>query len=258
MISAAELVYTDINADGKTPDDVFGISAFMNVPVAPIIQACDISLVEMDEKGNYKVSVYNEKNKQKMSDLVDKLNAFANSDCAFIKKDSSNPSKIFTEGRGLMHLATTFSLPGMLQYDVDFGVLPYPMYDENQKDVGYRSLNWGGYLCVPSYLSNPTMVYETIEMLAYFSDDVNTAFYEKLLGKQVADSPQDRDMLVMVWDSICSDFGQTYGSAMHSKVDFLFMLCNLIGDGAQSLASYVASGESSANKNLKGFVNKVK
>ena len=258
MISTAELVYTDVNADGKTPDDIFGISAFLNVPFAPFIQASNMSIVEMDDAGNYKIAVYNEKNKQRMGDLVDKLDAFAKSDCAFLKKDSENPSKIFTEKRGLMHLSTTYGLPSLLNYDLDFGVLPYPMFDENQKSVGYRSLQWGGYICIPSYTADPAMVYETVEMLSYFSKDVNIAFYEKLLGKQVADSPKDRDMLDIVWDSVCSDFGQTYGSVFGGKTDFLFMLCNLVGDGAQSLASYVAGGESAANKGLKRFIAQVK
>ena len=107
-------------------------------------------------------------------------------------------------------------------------------------------------------MKDATMVCETVEMLSYFSEDVNIAFYEKLLGKQVADSPLDREMLDIVWDSVCSDFGQTYGSAMNSKTDFLFMLCNVVGDGAQGLASYVAQGENTANKNLKKFINQVK
>ena len=258
MISIAGLVYTDATADGKTPDDTFGISGFLNVPFAPFIQASNMSIVEQDDAGNYKIAVYNEKNKQKMSDLVDKLDVFVKSDCAYLKKDPTNPGKIFTENRALMHLVTTFGLTALLSHELEFGVLPYPMYDTAQKTVGYRSLNWGGYLCIPSYLKNPAMVYETVDIISYFSEDVNIAFYEKLLGKQVADSPQDRDMLDIVWNSICSDFGQTYGSVFNTTTDFLFMLCNLVGDGAKSLASYVAGGEGAANKGLKKFANQVK
>lgn len=259
MISLANLVYTDTNSDGKTDDDIFGLTGFLNVPFAPFIQASNMSVVEMDESGNYTIAVYNQKNKHKMSDLVDKLYSFVRSDSAWLKKDSTSPVNIFSSGRSLMHLSTTYGLPKLLNYNIDFGVLPYPMYDETQKDVGYRHLQWGGYICIPSYLKDPRMACETVEMLSYFSENVNIAFYEKLLGKQVADSPLDRDMLSIVWNSVCSDFGQTYGSAMNSKTDFLFMLCNLVAEGSTyNLASYVASGESVANKGLKKFVAKVK
>ena len=259
MIALSNLVASDATADGKTADDTFGITGYLNVPFAPFIQASNMSVVEMDEKGNYTVAVYNDKNKQKMSDLVDKLYDLVRSDSAWLKVDAVNPGAIFSAGRALLHLSTTFGLPNLLNYELDFGVLPYPMFDELQADVGYRSLQWGGYICLPSYLADENMVGETVEMLSFFSKPVNVAFYEKLLGKQVADSPLDRDMLAIVWDSVCSDFGQTYGSAMNTNVDFLFMLCNLVKEGTtENLASYVASGESAANKGLKNFMRQIK
>ena len=35
------------------------------------------------------------------------------------------------------------------------------------------------------------MVGDVIEMLAWYSEPVNTAFYETLLGSKVADAPED-------------------------------------------------------------------
>ena len=163
-----------------------------------------------------------------------------------------------TTGMTLMEISSTFKLPTYLSSDIEFGVLPFPMYDENQADVGYRSLQWGGYLCFPSYVSSTEMVGETVELLAYYSDDVNVAFYEKLLGKKVADAPDDRRMLELVWDSACSDFGQTYFSVIEST-NFVYMLPEITKVGAtEQLASYVAKRESTANRNFKKFLAKVK
>jgi hypothetical protein len=132
------------------------------------------------------------------------------------------------------------------------------MYNEEQKDVGYRSLQWGGYLCVPSYLDNPTMVGETIEMMAYYSADVAEVYYEKLLGKQVADAPQDRKMLQIVWDSVCSDFGQTYFTVFY-QTNILYALPSLTNiNASEGLASYVASRQSTVNRNIKKFMAKMK
>lgn len=258
MISVADLVYTDATSDGKSIDDTFGFSSDYEVPYASLLQACNINLVEPDEKGNYMISVYNQKNKQKTSDFVDKLYNFVRSDSAYFDADPSfgPPANVFVNGRALMYLARTTTLPGFLDDDIDFGVLPYPMYDEAQKDVGYRSLQWGGYICVPSYLKNPEMVYETLEILSFASDDVNIAYYEKLLGKQIADAPDDRLMLDIVWESACSDFGLTYGSATGKS--FCWILGSVTKMGTtQNLASYIATHESVANKNLKKFIAKV-
>lgn len=258
MIWLASIAYIDTNSDGKTADDdIFGISAYQSVPFVGFMHASNINLIEQDEKGNYMVSCYNEKNKQKMSDLVDKLFDLANSDYALFTSPEY-PSADMTSGRTLMNVSGTFWLPGYLDYDVDFGVLPFPMYDELQADVGYRSLQWGGYLCLPSYLANPQMVYETVEMMSYYSDPVKIAFYEKLLGKKVAESPLDRKMLDIVWDSVCSDFGQTYFSVI-DKTNILYMLPSLTKvNRTKNLASYMAEVESSANKSLKKFMANVK
>jgi hypothetical protein len=128
------------------------------------------------------------------------------------------------------------------------------MYNELQKDVGYRSLNWSGYQVIPSYLENPEMVGDTVEMLAYFSKDVSVAYYEKLLGKKVADAPDDRNMLDIVWDGICSDMGQTFFSVIIGT-NALYVLPNLTKEGTtQNLASYVAMHQNTINRNFKKFM----
>ena len=256
MMWLASLAYVDTNSDGKTNDDIFGLVGYQSVPFIGFMHASNINVVEMDESGNYSIAVYNEKNKQKMSDLVDKLSALSRSEYANLMGGYFYNG--MTTGMALMEISSTFALPNYLSSDVECGVLPFPMYDENQADVGYRSLQWGGYLCMPSYLANPEMVGETVELLAYYSEDVNEAFYEKLLGKKVADAPDDRRMLEIVWDSVCSDFGQTYFSVIEST-NFVYMLPNITKVGAtQNLASFVASHQNTANRNLKKFIAKVK
>lgn len=252
MIWLASLAYVDTNSDGKTNDDIFGLVGYQSVPFIGFMHASNINVVEQDEKGNYVISLYNDKNKQKMSDLVDKLYDVTRADYANLL-DGYFYNGMVTD-TALMEISSTYKLPGYLAYDVEFGVVPFPMYDEMQKDVGYRSLQWGGYLCIPSYTADPVMVGETVELLAYYSDEVNTAFYEKLLGKKVANEPNDRRMLDIVWDSVCSDFGQTYFSVIENT-NFVYILPEVTRlNTTQNLASYVARYESSANKNLKKFI----
>ena len=259
MISIASLSYIDATSDGKTKDDTFGFYCDMNIGYAGMLQAFDIQTVEQDDTGVYKMAIYNEKNKQKMSIIVDKLYDLVRSDYAYMSSVRDDGRPRIYNGRALMQIDGTLFLSDLLQYDFDFGILPYPMYDENQKNVGYRHLQWGGYLCIPSYLGDATMVAETVELLSYFSDDVNIAFYEKLLGKQVAEAPQDRKMLDLVWDGVCSDVGQTYYSVIKDANSLLSVLTRLTElDTTHNLASYVAATENSINKKLKKFFANVK
>ena len=150
-----------------------------------------------------------------------------------------------------MCLSSTYQLPAFLQNGTNFGVLPYPMYDENQKDVGYRTLQWGGYLCIPSYVNDIEMVGDTLEVMSFYSEDVSVTFYEKLLGKQASESPQDTKMLEIVWDGICTDFAQTYFGAI-SSTQILYMLPELVKpERTANLSSYIASAEKTVNKLLK-------
>jgi len=113
-----------------------------------------------------------------------------------------------TSNRVLMSVYDTIHLPEYLNYDIEFGVLPLPMYDSNQKQ--YRALQYGGNICIPTYVKDKKMVGETLEMYNFYSSNVKVTFYEKVLGKQVADVPDDARMLDIIWAGVCTDVGFTY------------------------------------------------
>ena len=251
MLELAQLVYIDKTADGKTIDDTFGIVAQHDIQFVGLLSSCNVNLIEQNEKGEYVFSAYNDVNKAITTDVIEKLKELVKAEYSWFWPHGSNQTVNFADHGSLLTLASTNNLPSYLNYDINFGVLPYPMYDETQKDVGYRSLQWGGYTCVPSYVRNLSRVGDTIEMLSFYSDSVNEAFYEKLLGKQVAESPVDKQMLQIVWNGIRTDFAQTYYSAL-SNTRVLYMAVELTKeDSTQNLASYVASVEKSVNKLLK-------
>ena len=51
-------------------------------------------------------------------------------------------------------------------------------------------------LCVPKSVDNMTMVEQTLDCLAYFATDtIRPAYYEKLLGTRLAESPDDAEMI---------------------------------------------------------------
>ena len=258
MISLAKLVYVDATGDGQTIDDTFGIIGEQDAAVCGFLLAGDVSMISPDESGKYTLSVFNEVNKEKTTAIVEKLHELSKSDSAWFWPWASNKTVDFQAGTSLMILANTNKLPYYLNYDINFGVLPYPMYDENQKDVGYRSLQFGGFTCIPSYVRNPEMVGDTLEMLSFYSKDVNVTFYEKLLGKQVADVPDDTRMLEIVWDGIGTDFAQTFYGAFIDTQIFHLMPRLTPENATQNVASFIAEKETSVNKLVTKFLLQVK
>ncbi len=256
MISLANLVYADATGDGKTADDTYGMSGNQWIPFIGFLHASNIQLVEENESGDYEVSVFNDKYKEKTVALAEKLKNFASSNAAWFRfRIEPTPVIPLESDRALMVLQNTKVLDILLSYDVEFGVLPYPMFDEAQKDVGYRQLNYDGYITIPAYSRDITMVAESVELLNYWGEDVTVAVYEKLLGKQVADTPDDSAMLRIVWDGICTDFGLTYCTTSMSLDALLYMLPTVTNpNGTEEIASFVAEHSKTANRAIEKFM----
>ncbi len=261
MISLAKLVYIDNTGDGKTKDDSFGLSANTNKSSIGFLHASDINVVEQNEQGKYELTLYNGLNAERTVSIIERLQELQASDYAWMKDAwADEGANIYLHtGRVLMSWEATTDLDKLTSYELSFGVLPYPMYDEAQKDVGYRHLQWGGYIAIPAYLEDRQMVGETVEMLSYYSTAVNEVYYEKMLGKQVADMPEDARMLDLVWNTVCSDFCQTYcelGST--SGKQLLYIVSGTLNGNAESVATIVARYENSFMKALEKFQKVVK
>lgn len=260
MFSLASLVYTDKTGDGKTTDDTYGITGCCWVPFCGFLTSSDIPMLAQDQSGAYKVAISQSQYFEKADDLVTKLRDLDASNSAYFDHDFSKCSVPLSSGRALMQTQSTSALPSMLDYNVEFGVLPYPMYDLNQASVGYKSLQWGGYIGVLSYLKNPIMVGETLELLAFYSENVKITYYEKLLGKQVADMPDDAAMLDIIWDSVATDVGQTFitASGVGDK-GICYTIPDLIWQEAnKNLASYIKAKENAVNEGFKKFMSGIK
>ena len=258
MISLAKLVSTDKTGDGKTEDDTFGITGRQWIPFIGFMHASDINLVEQNEKGEFVVAVYTEKNKAKTATLVDKLHELSTSKYAYFRYREEDTTEIaLNTGRTLMYIQSTNDLKDNLSYNIDFGVLPYPMYDENQKNVGYRSFNYDGYITFPAYMRNAEMSGDTVELLSFMSEPVQVAYYEKLLGKKVAEVPEDREMLQIIWKGIQSDFGLAYAFICGGMDTNLYMLPSVThANTNSSLASYVAGYERTTNTAIRQWIKK--
>ena len=229
MLELAATAHNDKNGDGKKDTtDSYGISGFMWVPACSFLHASDLNLTRYDSTtGKYVEDL--SANGKKIEAIITKVKEMFNAEYSYFwdplfSNPTSDPSKMVTlkEGNTLFSLAGTNQLTQFVETDIEFGVLPYPMWDEAQQK--YRSLSWNGYMVVPYNIDSTygsEMAGDTLELLGYYSAPVTTAFYEKLLGAQVSESPDDADMLKIVWDSQVSDFGMAYSAYGNEALDVM-------------------------------------
>lgn len=239
------------NGDGTwTVDDYYGISGWRWVPLISLITSCDMKIVDKDaETGKYYVA-YDDYTK-KLSSLVDKVSAMCKAEYSYMWPATNYTALDFSNGHSLFQLLDTKNLQNLAAQDVRFGVLPYPLYDEAQEE--YRSLNWNGMMTVPASVANngdPDMVGEVLELLAYYSDGVKTAFYELQLGAKVAEAQEDADMLDIIWDSIVSDVGLICCASSSGMEALVYMLPRLCSGEKTNLTSFIKSNRRKAQNGL--------
>ena len=236
-------------------NDVYGISGWGWTDYLAFVQSSDLRIVDRDEDGEYRVAYSG--NNEKTLALLEKLDAIYQADYSyfwtpFSARDGKEIE--FGSGQTLVQLKQTADLVTLRAETIRMGILPYPKYDEKQEN--YATLNWNGNIMVPSTVKNPLMVGQTLELLAYYSEPVKTAYFEDLLGTKLADSPDDADMLAIIWDAQVSDAGVITANLGNRTVDYLlYMVPNLCRDGIGSYASYLRKYEKSANKLLDKFFN---
>ena len=241
MISISSMVSEDLDGNGVYDEkDKYGMVGLMWVPMCGFLQASNMNVMERDNSGNYVLTINNEKT----IDLIEKLDAFVDADYTYLYFHTvpEDQRVDFKDGTALFELRDTYTFIDLKESGIKFGVLPYPMYDTAQKDVGYRHLSWNGWMAVAADISDPDMVGDTLEMLSYYSAPVTTAFYENLLGAKVSDAPEDTEILDLVWGSLVTDLGMVY-STLDMGIDaMLYAIPRCINENAAFTRYYAQNG----------------
>ncbi|MBQ2710028.1 MAG: extracellular solute-binding protein [Clostridia bacterium] len=207
MTEMARKVTKDVDGNSVYDEnDIYGFAAQAEWKMISIPYACDQYIVQKNGS-KYELALKNEK----MLNIIDKMNKLFNSDnSSFIWVASGNvmTTGIITD-RVLFDLAALNDSAIYRDSDVNFGILPFPKYDEAQKE--YISLNWCGLMCIPNTVSQTELLSKTCEMLAYASDDTTQpAYREVLLGDKLARDDESVGMLDIIFDGLVCDFGLNY------------------------------------------------
>ena len=209
LIEYADMVKIDLDGDGIMDPkfDQFGLAIHRSYPVDGFVTAFDVQLTDFDEDGiptllpmsEHYVAVY------------DKLTSFVHSDSVRYNIEKSTEDYTFIEGRALFEANRMWVVSGYREMDQDFGILPYPKWDENQEQ--YRSFsdveNTVGY-SIP-ITTNGERSANILEALSYFGKQiVYPAFYEKSLKGRSTRDKESGEMLDIIYSNVAYEFIQIY------------------------------------------------
>jgi len=133
---------------------------------------------------------------------------------------------------------TFFSTMQLRDMESDFGIVPFPKYDESQE--GYGVMVEGGIraMTVPATNNKPEITGAVMETMNFLSwRDVMPAYYETTLKQKVSRDDISSRMLDLIMDSIYYDLGATMFCSQIK--DGIFT--NLFGSNSRTFVSKVTS-----------------
>lgn len=118
----------------------------------------------------------------------------------------------FAGGHGLFLTTMLSTVSELRESEMDFGILPYPMYDEEQGEYGaYLGATYSVMLCVENFTHDLERTGAFLEMLAYHSQRlVSPAYYEQTLKGRDTRDDESSVCLDIIFASRTFDLGAFY------------------------------------------------
>lgn len=191
----------DFDVDGldDPKDGIYGLTSISDGPIISLLDAYDVKLLDdYDGEKILNMSAGNDAYTTLLTTVWEKVAE----DWFYLYPWNATEETIIEmdQGTTLFSLASLKAAYRYRESKVKFGFLPYPKATAQQD---YRCFDWSGMMCVPNTVQNVEMMEKTLEALSYFSTDTTVvAYYEKLLGGRLSDSPDDKEMLDIIWDHI--------------------------------------------------------
>ena len=248
MMNAAKL---DANGNGKVDidTDIFGFVTH-NSSLGAFYYAAGLKVVEKDaddipyfpEQNSEYVNLVLEKSIKMWSDKT--LTASADRE-GF---DMPTLQSIFEEGRSLF-LGEVMQLVFRLrEMNIDFGLIPFPKYNSEQKNYGHFVHSTSAMLSIPVSCKNIDKIAPFVEAMAYESMYTLTpAYYETALTGKYFRDPESNDMLTIILQSRTFDLGSIH---MFNWGSLGSVFPDLLSKGSASYASTYAKKIKSAKKAL--------
>ena len=243
--SVCETVYTDLNGDGKEDaEDYFGLASDQQSNYNTYLWSCDNPIFTRDSNGELQYVYYSEH-------LIDVYNS-----CWDLLNERAGVWSVMDHGSGMdlfskYHTLTCNAiLSGAISYLADFshdyGIIPYPKYDENQ--AAYKSMVDGSHEAMAVGKDAQDLDFIGVMTEALCAESYKTvlpAYYDVCLKTRYASSPKDAEMMDLCVNARVFDLGYVYDN--WNGVAFFFQEL-LRADSFQDITSYYKKKEKVATK----------
>ena len=251
--SVTKNVWTDLDGDGKkSKDDRFGFMINYSNAADNLKEAFEIYVTKKGDDGLPKLTFMNERTQR----ALEKLNTyFATNDVLFsadIDEYDTLSKKAFREGRAMIVALNLGSANEMRSMDDDFGIIPYPNLDSEQKEYHSTAQDNFSFFVAPIDVKDAEMTSIITEALASESyKNVIPVFYDVALKTKSARDEESSAMIDLIRDTLTFDFGYINSGALDSAGH---LWIELLRKSSNDLASEYAKKETSYNEKLSALL----
>ncbi len=242
-------VSADLDGNSKFDfNDRYAISSLSFALFPQMISAAKEYAVKLDGDKKPYINAGNER----YTEIAQRLDTMFNTDNILyeaIKNGAAHQkaTDMFTEGRSLFYSQLLSNFRYMRAMTDDYGIIPYPKYDENQED--YSTLVFGPPLtAIPTTNTDLERTGVILDALAAESvKELIPAYYKTtLLGKAARDE-ESIEMLGLLFETRCYDLATCYWW------DMIYGISEQIASGKGCLISYIEKNRSRFDSQITEF-----
>ena len=208
----ARAAIRDINGDGAFgKEDSYGYVGGSNMLLMNFVTAARSRTIERTADGA-KIALLTD---TRIADVCEKVaNTVWETGFWYTKSESSNnyylTDTYFQDDQALFADHTFYSACLLRDMASDFGIIPFPKFDEAQERYGSVAEAGSRITTVPAVVKDTELVGAVLEMMHYLSyRDVIPAYYETTLKQKVSRDSVSAQMLDLILENIYYDLGAT-------------------------------------------------
>jgi len=225
MYSLTKDISKDLNGDGvMNASDLYGIVLEPLNVADGFMQSSHIQMITDDASGIPQLNIEQEK----LSNLVDKIyNLYYNNPGAYVMPDQSKFPDLMKNNQMLIMPERLSGAINLRDMDSDYGIIPYPKYDETQDKYYSRIWDALSLICVPMNCDKTEAVGAFMEAMGSESYKTLTPAYFNiaLKNKYIRDDVSSQ-MLDIVRDGAYLNFASIYNESIGSPWHCLRTLMN--------------------------------
>ncbi len=256
MLTYAESAYQDVNGDSKVnKDDIYGLitNSFNNMDAFTFGMGATLTRRDADNMPYMTVGEEHNVN------LYNKLyTMIAETPSCVMNSDGANPTldnvQYFASGNALFLPGFLYTSENLRAMDNDYGIIPFPKYDEQQENYYSTVHDIATLFCLPTTCTKIDAVCATLEAMAYYSYyEVTPIYYETALKTKYTRDDLSSQIIDIIHDTSMTDIAYGYSSSFNNMGQ---IMRSLAVNKTKDYASYYAKQEKATVKACEKFITK--